>query len=144
MHCLGRVIPLLLACSLFAQSASATVRPGAGNVNNAYICTAPHLGLNCTAQVATSLQAYGAVYGFTGAATIPYSGYTVLVDPNSAFVLYLPLQFSPSSTWTYWFFSVPNNPALSGLAIKTQGALFSFVSISSFALTNAVDLVVGT
>ena len=52
-------------------------------------------------------------------------------------MLQLPLQVSAIvATWTY---SVPNITALAGLPIKTQSVLFG----STFALTNAMDLIVG-
>ena len=78
-----------------------------------------------------------AAYGFTAAATLPFNGYTILVDTNSLQVLELPLQVAPiAAQWTY---TVPNITALAGLTIKTQGLMLG----TNFALTNAMDLVVG-
>ena len=92
-----------------------------------------------TAQAITFGTGYSAaaVYGYTGAATLPFNGYTILVDTNSAAVLQLPLQVS--AIVAQWSYTVPNIAALAGLPIKTQAVLFG----ATFALTNAMDLVVG-
>ena len=129
--------PLLY--QLAGPIASAVARTGTGNLNTSFTATAPRLGQSATAQAITFGTGYSAaaVYGYTGAATLPFNGYTILVDTNSAAVLQLPLQVSTIvATWTY---TVPNIAALAGLPIKTQSVLFG----STFALTNAMDLVVG-
>ncbi len=119
--------------------ASATLRTGAGNLNANFSASAPRLGTTATASVVTFGTGFSAaaVYGFTGAATVPFDAYTILLNTNSIAVLQLPLQVgSIVNTWTY---SVPNDIALAGLPMKTQAVLFG----ANFGLTNAMDLVIG-
>jgi hypothetical protein len=118
--------------------ASSAVRTGAGNLNTAYSCTAPRLGQTSSAVVVLFGTPYSlaSVYGYTGAATLPFQGFTILIDTSSAFVLQLPFAGGLTAVWN---FGVPNAASLAGLPIKTQALLLG----STFALTNAVDLVVG-
>jgi hypothetical protein len=119
--------------------AAATTRWGTGNLNTAYTATAPRLGTNATANVLTFNSGFtvAAVYGFLGAATVPYNGFTILVDLSSPQLMSLPLLVN--ATLCQWTWAVPNNAALAGLPIKTQGLMLG----TTFALTNAMDLVVG-
>jgi glucose/arabinose dehydrogenase len=119
--------------------ASAVSRTGAGNLNTSLSASAPRLGSTATMSIITFGSGYNAAaaYGFTTAATLPFNGYTILVDTNSLQVLELPLQVAPIAA--QWSYVVPNITALAGLTIKTQGLMLG----STFALTNAMDLVVG-
>jgi len=125
---------------LGGQPASAAIRPGAGNLNDKYTCTAPRIGQSVSASVLTfgTGATAAAVYGYLAAATVPYNGYTILVDTNSPQLLQLPITFN--SLVCSWSFAIPNNSALNGLPVKTQGVLLG----STLALTNAVDLVIGS
>jgi hypothetical protein len=119
--------------------ASATSRYGTGNLNTIFNATAPRLGQNATMSCVTFNSGYSAamVVGFSGAATQPFQGYTLLVDTNSALVLQMPLLLN--SIACVWNYTVPNVQALAGLSIKSQALLLG----QSFALSNAMDLVVG-
>jgi len=119
--------------------ASATVRTGTGNLNTSLTATAPRLGTIAMTTIITFASGLpmAGVYGFIGAANLPFNGYTILLDLSTPQIMALPLQVNATAcTWTW---TVPNDPTLAGLPIKTQGLLLG----SSFALTNAVDLVVG-
>ncbi len=120
--------------------ASATSRAGAGNLNTALFATPPRLGFTASVSAVTLNTGYtlAGAYGFLGAATQPFSGYTVLIDTNSPQILDLQITFG--TTVVSWTYTIPNDPALAGLPIKVQGLLFG----ASFALTNAMDLVVGS
>ena len=120
--------------------ASATSRAGAGNLNSAFYATPPRLGLQASMNVVTFNTGYSLamVFGFTGAASQPFNGYTVLIDTQSAAVLQMPLL--AGSTVISWSYAVPNVPALAGLQIKSQALLLG----QTFALTNAMDLVLGS
>ncbi|MCA8966199.1 MAG: zinc metalloprotease [Planctomycetes bacterium] len=119
--------------------ASATSRSGAGNLNSAFFATAPRLGMQASMNVVTFNTPYSLamVLGYTGAASQPFNGYTVLIDTLSAPVLQMPLM--ASATVVSWTYAVPNDPALGGLQIKSQGLMLG----QTFALTNAMDLVLG-
>jgi hypothetical protein len=78
-----------------------------------------------------------AVYGYLAAATVPFQGFTILVNTASPQVLELPITFN--GIVASWSYTIPNNSALSGLPIKTQGVLLG----STLGFTNAVDLVLG-
>lgn len=119
--------------------ASATSRTGPGNLNSAFFASPPRLGQNASMNVLTFGTGFGAalVVGFTGAATQPFAGFTVLVDTASAQVLQMPLVVN--STLCTWSYALPSTPALAGLGIKTQALLLG----QTFALSNAMDLVVG-
>lgn len=119
--------------------ASAIARQGTGNLNSSLIAGAPRIGTNATTSVITFNTGFqvAAVYGFLGAATLPFNGYTILIDTASPQIMNLPILVNP--TICSWSWAVPNNQALAGLPIKTQGLLIG----TSFALTNAMDLVVG-
>jgi hypothetical protein len=119
--------------------ASANSRPGAGNLNTALSHTAPRLGTNANATVITfnTGLSLAAVYGFLGAAAVPFGSDTILIDTGSPQVLELPLQFNTVAC--QWQWAVPNTQALAGLPIKAQALLLG----STFRLTNAMDLVVG-
>jgi hypothetical protein len=118
--------------------ASSTIRTGTGNYNTVYNFTAPRLGQTSTASVLlfTTPFTLAAVYGFTGAATAPFQGYTILIDTSSPFVLELPFQGGLVSVWNV---AIPNIGSLAGLPIKTQSLMLG----TTFGLSNAVDLVVG-
>jgi hypothetical protein len=119
--------------------ATATTRTGAGNLNTSYACAPLRLGTTATASVVTfgTGLSFASVYGYTGAASVPFSGFTVLIDTSSTYVYQLP--FLSNGVAVSWSIGVPNVPSLAGLPVKTQGLLLG----STFALTNAVDLVVG-
>lgn len=119
--------------------ASAAVRTGTGNFNDKYTSSFPRLGQPVTATVLTfgTNATAAAVYGYLGAATVPFQGFTILVDTASPQVLELPITFN--AIVASWSYTIPNNSALSGLPIKTQGVLLG----SSLGFTNAVDLVLG-
>ena len=121
--------------------ASSTRRDGAGNLNGNYACTAPVLGSNMTANIVTFGTPYtlAAVYGYTSEATTPFESYTILIDTSSAFVLGLPFTVPSAGVVAQWIVPIPNDPTFAGLPMKTQGLLLG----SGFALTNAMDLVVG-
>jgi hypothetical protein len=119
--------------------ASAVSRPGAGNLNTSLIASVPHLGSNASTTVLTFGTGFqvAAVYGCVGATTMPFQGYTILIDTTTLQILSMPILVHPvACTWTW---AVPNIQALAGLPIKTQGLLLG----TSFALTNAMDLVLG-
>jgi hypothetical protein len=119
--------------------ASAVSRFGAGNLNTALSASAPRLGTNTSTTVLTfntGFQVAG-VYGFLSSASLPFQGYTILVDTTSPQIMNLPLQVN--ALVCSWTWAVPNDASLAGLPLKTQGLLLG----SSFALTNAMDLVIG-
>jgi hypothetical protein len=118
--------------------ASSTIRTGAGNYNTVYNFTAPRLGQTSTASVTLFSTPFtlAAVYGFTGAAAVPFQGYTILIDTGSVFVLELPFHGGLVATWSI---VVPNIGSLAGLPIKSQSLMLG----TTFGLSNAVDLVVG-
>jgi hypothetical protein len=119
--------------------ASAVSRFGTGNLNTTFQHTAPRLGTNAQASVVTFGTGFSVagVYGFLGAATVPYSGFTILVDLSSPQIMSLPLLVN--AVVCQWSWAVPNDSSLAGLPLKTQALLLG----TSFALTNAMDLVVG-
>jgi hypothetical protein len=122
------------------QIATATIRTGAGNLNTNYNCQPLRLGTTATATVVTfgTGLSFASVYGYTGAATVPLSGFTVLIDTSSTYVYQLP--FLSNAFAVTWSIGVPNSPVLAGLPVKTQALLLG----TTFALSNAVDLVVGS
>lgn len=128
---------------LLAQNAgpvaSAVSRFGNGNHNTSLTATAPRLGANAQTTVLTfnTGSQVAAVFGFLGSATVPFHGYTILVDTNTQQIINLPLQVNALAC--SWSWAVPNDASLAGLPISTQGLLLG----SSFELTNAMDLVVG-
>jgi len=119
--------------------ASATSRTGPGNFNTSYLASAPRIGTNATANVVTFGTGFSvaAVYGFLGAATVPFNGQTILIDTTSPQIMSLPLLVN--SSLCNWTWTVPNDASLAGLPMITQGLMLG----STFALTNAMDLVVG-
>lgn len=120
--------------------ASATTRSGAGNLNSALFATPPRLGQQASINVVTFNTGYSLamVVGFLGAASQPFNGYTLLIDLQSPQVLEMPLL--ANSTVCAWTYAVPNAPAFAGLPIKTQALLLG----QTFAMSNAVDLVIGS
>lgn len=128
--------PLLAAPS---APASATARTGAGNFNSAYTVDPPQLGQTITFSVTTSGTGYGSasVRAYASPDNQPFAGQTILVDTASSLFFVLPVQVNASvCTWNV---TVPNNPAIAGLPLATQGVLLG----SPPGLTNAMDLVVG-
>ncbi len=122
--------------------ASAVTRDGVGNVNGRYSSSAPRLGQTMTSQMVTLGLPYtvGTVFAFTGAANAPLNGYRVLVDLASAQLYQLPFQLT-NGFLISWTLPVPNDNALAGLGFSSQGVL---LDATTFALTNAVDMVVGS
>ncbi|MCA8977535.1 MAG: zinc metalloprotease [Planctomycetes bacterium] len=121
--------------------ASAVQRSGAGNLNANLISTLPRLGSSPVMTAITTGTPFSSVivYGFLGAGTAPFQGYTILVDTASPMIMLLPLQ--TSTVYVQWTYSIPNNTAFAGLPIHAQGVM---LGSSSFGLTNAVDLVLGS
>lgn len=122
--------------------ASAVTRDGAGNLNGRYSSTAPRLGQTMTSQVVMFGLPYtlGTVYAYTGQASAPFTPWTILVDLNSTPLYQLPFVAS-TGLFLGWTLPVPSDNALSGLQFSSQALL---LDATTFALTNAVDMVVGS
>ena len=123
--------------------ASATVRNGAGNLNTVYTSNPPVMGATMVSQAVVSPGTYGlgAVFAYLGPATVPFSGYTILVDIGSP-VIYQTAFVPPTfGVLMAWGTPIPLDPIFAGLAFSTQCLL---LDATSFALTNAVDMVVGS
>lgn len=122
-------------------SASATRRNGAGDLD-IYTATAPRLGATCNATVLLvgSGWQYAMLFGFLAPASTPLgNGYTLLVDATSPQVLQT--AFSGNGIAAAFALPIPANPALAGLPLSTQAAVFG--GNPDFGLTNAYDLVLG-
>lgn len=119
--------------------ASAVTRPGAGNFNTNLVASAPRIGSSASVQAILfgTGMSFASVYGFIGAATLPFNGFTILIDLASPQILEFPLLSNPIAT--VWNYTVPNDNSLVGMPIKLQGLLLG----ASIGLTNAMDLVVG-
>jgi hypothetical protein len=122
--------------------ASATVRTGAGNLNNVYTSNPPVMGQTMVSQAVVSPGTWGlgAVFAYLDPATIPFNGYTILVDIGSPEIYatsFVPPQFGVLMAWGL---QIPTDPVFNGLAFSTQCLL---LDATSFGLTNAVDMVIG-
>ncbi len=132
---------ILGGSALDVEPATATPRQGTGNLNTALFCAPPIIGETMTTFIAVGAQPYsaGGVLAHLGASTLPFGNYTILVDPTSPLVFTLPLTNFVGGT-AVWNTPIPADSNLAGLEIKTQGVLAG----PDIALTNAVDLVVGS
>ena len=99
--------------------ASSSVRTGPGNFNSNYSCTAPTLGVTMTASIITFGLPYTlcSVYGYTGAASTPFSTYTILIDTNSAFVLELPFQVPTAGVVATRNLPIPHLPSVAATSL---------------------------
>jgi Pregnancy-associated plasma protein-A len=122
--------------------ASATVRNGPGDLN-VYTSTAPVMGhfMNGQAQVSGLGFGLGAVFAFPGPASIPLPPYTVLVDINQPQLFQTAFVAPVFGIAMLWSTPIPTDPVFSGFAFSTQCLL---LDASSYALTNAVDMVIGS
>ena len=130
---------VIVGGNVSTTGASAISRAGAGNFNSALTVTPPRVGQDVTVSVTTAGTGLSAaeVRGFELPDNRPFQGFTILVDTTSPQVFALPLQVNPSVC--VWTISVPNNPAIAGMALSIQ----SLLPGPSLGLTNAVDVVVG-
>jgi len=129
-----------LAASCIA--ASATTRTA--GINPTSLFTAPPiLGAPWTATVLPNSTGhnFAVLMGYLNPAQIPQpNGYTILVDINDPFGPALSFG-TTSGPFAVFSATVPNDPGLCGLAISIQAAHFG--GAAGFALSNAVDIVVG-
>ena len=126
-----------------AVVASATPRSAAANPD-VYTADAPTLGATWNASVDTSVTGhdFALVFGFDSPSTLPLGGGQVLLALDlggSGEQLAQSIAAGPLASFTA---TVPTNPALAGAEIYTQAVLLG--GVVPFALSNAVDLVVGT
>jgi hypothetical protein len=121
--------------------ATSVRRDGPGNLNGNFTCQPPVIGSSMLASVVTFNTGFTlvAAYGYTGTATMPFESSTILVDTNSAFVLELPFIPPLANVVAQWTVPIPNDPTFAGLPISMQALLAG----NGYALTNAMDLVVG-
>ena len=117
---------------------SATPRNAGGNPDS-YAAGGPGLGATWNASVAltTTGHTHAQVAGFVSPASVVLpGGQTVLVGGARLFLL--PAQPGPLATWSL---PVPSDCSLFGVSASTQAVHFG--GVVPYALSNALDLVVG-
>ncbi len=122
--------------------AAATVRNGPGNFN-VYTSAPPVLGTTITSQANVGGLGYtlGSVYWYLQPANVPFQGYTLLMDINSPLVYQTPFALPLLGIYMFWSTTIPNDPAFAGVNVATQALL---INGTSFALTNAIDMTIGS
>ena len=123
-------------------SARRTTRT-AGTNPQSYTATLPVLGSNWTGTVDLALTGHtvALVAGFFGSTNIPLgSGNVLLVGPNfpNGEVMRFGAEFGPLATFDAL---IPNDLNLAGLPVYTQALHLG--GVQPFALSNAIDLVLG-
>ncbi|MEW6073041.1 MAG: choice-of-anchor J domain-containing protein [Planctomycetota bacterium] len=122
-------------------TASATFR-NAGTNPASYTDGPPIMGTDFTATIdlTTTGHTMAWLVGYSGPTTYTLpGGQTVLVDTTSSpELLQLPPAVGPIATYTY---AVPNDPAFLGIQASTQAVHFG--GVVPFALSNAIDVVLG-
>ncbi len=118
---------------------SASVR-NAGTNPNVYSATPPRLGVDQIYSVATAPYSAAIIFGYTGSANqLLGGGQTALIDLASSLIFQLGPLAGPNAEATV---AIPLEPSYCDLPLYTQALLIG--GASPFALTNAVDMTVGT
>lgn len=123
--------------------ASGVSRSAAGNPDSLVLVNPPQLGgvFQATQDLSLTGHALAAIVGYAGPLTFPLAGGQVLLvnvtDPGGE-LLGQPAVPGPVVLWNL---SVPNDAALCGFELSVQGVHIG--GVTPFALSNALDLVVG-
>ena len=121
-----------------ARTASSATRNG-GNNPASYTADAPILGAtwNASVDLTTTGHSLAQVFGFTAPTNVALPGGQTLLATGSR-IFKLPLRLGPVANYTQ---TIPNDLSLAGVELFTQ-AVHVF-GLTPFALSNAVDFVVG-
>ena len=124
--------------------ASVTVRDAGTNPSSLSASSAPVLGQSFGLDVdlgGTTGHALGAVVGYAGGLTLPLAGgQTLLVDITDPAGELLGQALTPGPLAS-WSLGIPDDVSLCGFDVSVQGVHVG--GVSPFALSNALDLVLG-
>ena len=128
-----------LARSICPAAASSSSRNGGANPD-VFTATLPIVADTQTLTVSTSPYSFASIVGYAGSGSFALSGGQVaLVDLGSAKLFQFNAVPGPTAEVSY---SVPHDVGLCGVPFTMQAVLFG--GATPFALTNAVDQVIGS